>query len=175
MIIQKAERANLDTVAEIYSRIHTEEENGKTSTGWIRGIYPTRKTAEDALLRKDLFVGIDKGKVIGSAIINQTQPKAYYKGHWDIDAPEEKTMILHTLVVDPQYAGNGYGKAFIKNYEEYALSQGCPYLRIDTQEQNQRARSMYRNAGYMETDIVPCVFNGIDGVQLVLLEKYCGR
>ena len=33
-----------------------EEEKGLTTTGWIRNIYPTRKTAEDALERNDLFV-----------------------------------------------------------------------------------------------------------------------
>ncbi|CCX75214.1 acetyltransferase GNAT family [Dorea sp. CAG:105] len=30
---------------------------------------------------------------------------------------------------------------------------------------------MYKRFGYREADIVPCEFNGIPGVQLVLLEK----
>ena len=30
---------------------------------------------------------------------------------------------------------------------------------------------MYKRLGYREADIAPCVFNGIDGVNLVLLEK----
>ena len=30
---------------------------------------------------------------------------------------------------------------------------------------------MYQKLGYEEIGIVPCVFNGIEGVQLVLLEK----
>ena len=34
------------------------------------------------------------------------------------------------------------------------------------------ARAMYQKLGYEERGIVPCVFNGIPGVQLVCLEKY---
>ena len=47
----------------------------------------------------------------------------------------------------------------------------CPYLRMDTNAKNQAARKLYARLGYWEADIVPCVFNGIPGVQLVCLEK----
>jgi len=56
-------------------------------------------------------------------------------------------------------------------YEQYALQNGCFYLRMDTNARNTRARALYKSLGYTEPDIVPCVFNGIPGVQLVLLEK----
>ena len=56
-------------------------------------------------------------------------------------------------------------------YEEYAREQGCLYLRMDTNERNTVARAMYRGMGYREAGIVPCVFNGIPGVNLVCLEK----
>jgi len=34
---------------------------------------------------------------------------------------------------------------------------------------------MYKSLGYKEIGIVPCKFNGIDGVNLVLLEKKVNR
>lgn len=80
-------------------------------------------------------------------------------------------MVLHTLVIDPMLTGKGYGKSFVDFYETYAISQGCHYLRMDTQAKNKNARAMYKKLGYKEIDIVPCVFNGIKDVQLVLLEK----
>lgn len=49
MIFRKASAADVSAVEEIYNDIHTEEENGKLTIGWIRGIYPTRATAEGAL------------------------------------------------------------------------------------------------------------------------------
>ena len=60
---------------------------------------------------------------------------------------------------------------FIRFYEDYALQHGCTELRIDTNERNMAARAMYSKYGYQEIDIVPTTFNGIAGVNLVLLEK----
>lgn len=80
-------------------------------------------------------------------------------------------MVLHALVVEPACAGKGYGTTFVHFYEQYALEHGCPYLRMDTNVKNQAARRLYARLGYREADIVPCVFNGIAGVQLVCLEK----
>lgn len=80
-------------------------------------------------------------------------------------------MVLHTLVVSPRIKGVGYGTKFVAFYEQYALDHGCRYLRMDTNEKNQAARSLYRKLGYTEVGVVPTVFNGIEGVQLVCLEK----
>ena len=80
-------------------------------------------------------------------------------------------MVLHALVVSPKIKGKGYGTAFVDFYEKYALENGCPYLRMDTNAKNAAARSLYKKLGYIEVSTVPCVFNGIDGVQLVCLEK----
>ena len=44
-------------------------------------------------------------------------------------------------------------------------------LNQDTNENNKTARALYKKLGYKEISIVPCVFNGIEGVGLVLLEK----
>ena len=54
----------------------------------------------------------------------------------------------------------------------YALSHGCPELRMDTNARNAVARGLYKKLGYKEIGIVPTEFNGIPDVQLVLLEKH---
>ena len=46
-----------------------------------------------------------------------------------------------------------------------------PYLRLDTNAKNIRARRMYKALGYREIGIVDTTFNDIPGVELVLLEK----
>ena len=38
-------------------------------------------------------------------------------------------------------------------------------------DENTNARALYKKLGYKEIAIVPTVFNGIKGVNLVLLEK----
>ena len=171
MFFRKATENDICAIADIYEAIQTEAEAGRTSVGWIRGIYPTKKTAEAALLRGDLFVAEDSSGIAGTAIINRQQVDVYAGAPWEFPAPDSEIMVLHTLVISPSAFGKGFGKAFVKFYEDYALSQNCPYLRMDTNARNLRARAMYRKLGYREIGIVPCVFNRIADVQLVLLEK----
>lgn len=171
MVFRKATAKDISDIAEIYENIHTEEEAGRTSIGWIRGIYPTQATAEAALLREDLFVAEEQQKILGAAIINQQQVDVYADGNWEYPAEDSQVMVLHTLVIAPEAMGKGYGPQFVKFYEDYALSQNCCYLRMDTNARNARARALYKKLGYREIGTVPCVFNGIPGVPLVLLEK----
>lgn len=171
MIIRKATEQDISYISDIFSDIHTSEENGLVTIGWIRDIYPTRKTAEEALKRNDLFVTEQSGSIVGTAIINQQQVDTYQNANWKYIVPDNEIMVLHTLVISPQEAGKGYGKKFVSYYEEYARSHGCHYLRMDTNEKNINARALYKKLGYEEIDILPCIFNGIPDVHLVLLEK----
>lgn len=171
MQIRSAVGTDVAAIAEMYEAIHTEEEQGRAVIGWIRGVYPTRATAEAALLRGDLFVLEEEGCIVGAAVINQQQVDVYAGADWQHDAPDDEVMVLHTLVISPAAARRGYGRRFVQFYEEYALAHGCRYLRMDTNARNARARAMYGALGYREAGIAPCVFNGIEGVQLVLLEK----
>lgn len=171
MLIRKAKAEDISAVEKIYSDIHTETERGKSTSCWIRGVYPTRATAESAQKRDELFVMEDTGEVVASAVINQTQVEEYKFGKWSVDAKRHEIMVLHTLVVSPLSSGKGYGREFVSFYEEYAKKSGCRYLRMDTNEKNITARKLYKRIGYSEVGTVPCDFNGIKNVKMVLLEK----
>lgn len=174
-MIRKAALADIDAITSIYDHIHTSEEAGEATIGWLRGIYPERETALAALSRGDLFVQTDEIRgesvVVGTAVLNQVQVDVYCGAPWNYDVPDDQVMVMHTLVIDPDVKGRGYGRRFTEYYEQYALSKGCHYLRIDTNARNTAARAFYKKLGYEEIDIVPCEFNGIPDVKLVLLEK----
>ena len=168
MNIRKATETDLDIISSIYDEIHTAEESGQLTIGWMRDIYPTRKTAEESIVRGDMFVLDDSG-ILGSAIINRLQVDAYSGAPWEYQT--DQVCVLHTLVISPKAEGRGYGRAFVSFYEQWAYNHGLPELRLDTNARNKTARAMYRKMGYKEIGIVPTVFNGIEGVDLVLLEK----
>ncbi len=174
MIIRKARKSDIDGIEAIYERIHDAEEQGLSTVGWVRGVYPTRKTAEDALGRDDLFVMTDDEQVVAAAIINQIQVPEYRDAAWKHDTADNEVMVLHALVVDPQVKGKGLGRAFVAFYESNAKQHGCPALRMDTNAKNTRARKLYQHLGYEEVGVVSSVFNGIPDVKLVCLEKYLG-
>ena len=173
-MIRKAVSSDLQAIADLYEKAHDAEEAGIIHTGWQRGVYPTKDTVQAGLDRDDLFVMEEDGKIIGAGVINQLQVDVYEKGSWEYPAKDDQVMVFHTLFIDPACQHKGCGREFLKYYEDYAKEHGCPYLRFDTNEHNLRARKLYKELGYKEIGIVPTVFNGIEGVGLVLLEKYVG-
>ena len=171
LMFRKALPSDLDAICSIYDAIHGREETGRTTTGWVRSIYPTRTTAQLAIQSGDLFVLEQQGRVVASARINQIQGEEYKLANWSFDVDNSKVMVLHTLAVHPGCFGCGLGSRFVSFYEDYAIQQGCTCLRLDTNVRNTAARALYKKLGYEERSIVPCVFNGIEGVQLVCMEK----
>lgn len=170
-MIRKAAARDIGPIAAIYDGIHDAEEAGLLTTGWLRGIYPTRRTAEDALARDDLFVLEEDGTVFGAAILNRQQVDVYGQGDWRYPAADDEILVIHTLVIAPSASGRGLGREFIEFYEKYARDLGCTVLRLDTNSRNAAARRFYESLGYEEAGAVPTVFNGIPGVDLVLIEK----
>ena len=88
MEIRRADIKDIDQIEEIYDHIHDEIEAGRASIGWIREIYPVRKTAMDAISRGDLFVMTDGSRVIASAIINRIQVPEYRYACWKYQTEE---------------------------------------------------------------------------------------
>lgn len=168
MKIRKALDTDLDAIETIYDEIHTAGEQGLLTTGWLRDVYPTRKTAEESIRRGDMFV-LEDGKVIGAGIINRTQVDVYSGAPWEYES--DRVCVLHTLVISPRVSGKGYGSAFVAFYEKLAAEHDLPELRMDTNARNLAARALYKKLGYKEIAVVPTTFNGIPGVKLVLLEK----
>ena len=72
---------------------------------------------------------------------------------------------------DPSYKGRGCATRFVHFYEDLGRKRNCTALRMDTNERNAAARSLYAGLGYKEVGIVSCDFNGIPGIRLVCLEK----
>ena len=172
-MIRKANCENdIKKAAEIYEKIQKLELEGVYHTGWKLGIYPTYKTADTAYSADELYVFEDEnGNIAASAIINHKCPDSYKEGKWNTEADGKEILVLHTLSVDPDVKGKGIGKQFVAFYEDMARKLFCKTLRMDTNKTNSAARALYKKLGFAEVGIVPCEFNGLEGVNLVLLEK----
>ncbi len=109
--------------------------------------------------------------LLKSSMLMGIQVEEYKKASWSFEAEDSKVMVLHTLAIHPNAARRGLGTRFVAFYEDYAAQMGCTCLRMDTNVRNTAARTLYKKLGYKEASVVPCTFNGIEGVDLVCLEK----
>lgn len=57
-------------------------------------------------------------------------------------------LNIHDLAVLPQYRGKGIGRALLAGAEEHARQRGCCKLTLEVQEDNTRARALYRRFGF---------------------------
>lgn len=170
--IRKATLNDIDSVTEIYRKIHTLEETGKVSIGWNSKVYPIRETALDALQADTLFVMTINDVVVASAIINQEQPSAYLSMDWSFPAPDDKVGVLHTLVVDPDFGKQGLGKAFVSFFENYCKEHSYAVVRLDTQVKNTGPFNMYLNLGYKLAGVCDTPFQNLPyNVELAMFEK----
>lgn len=170
-MIRKATEADLDKIEEIYNEVLTAEEAGYVTTGWIRGVYPTRNVAEKALTCGTLYVLEDEGEIVATAKIDREQVAEYRFADWKYPAEDDHVLVLHTLIVSPSASNKGYGTQMVSFYEQTAKERGCRVLRMDTNEKNTAARVLYKKLGYREAGALPCNFNGIPDVIMICLEK----
>jgi GNAT superfamily N-acetyltransferase len=57
-------------------------------------------------------------------------------------------LNVHDLAVIPKYRGMGVGRALLQAAEQHARLEGCCKLTLEVQEDNARARALYRSFGF---------------------------
>jgi ribosomal protein S18 acetylase RimI-like enzyme len=57
-------------------------------------------------------------------------------------------LNIHDLAVVPKYRGMGVGRALLQAAEEHARRAGCCKMTLEVQDDNTRARALYRRCGF---------------------------
>ena len=140
--------ADLDSIEEGYIEHFAYEKKYGAYTVFQEGVYPTRKVAETALQNRALYVYEENGIVLGSVILDEQQPEECKKIEWPSNAPNEKVMIIHLLMVRPSAAGKGIGTHMVNHAIDIAKQHFCAVVRLDTGEQNVPAASLYKKLGF---------------------------
>lgn len=165
-----ATQEDIPAIAAIYDKILA----APNPTGWEAGVYPTAKTAADAVACGDMFVLCQGEQVLAAARLNSEELPVYADAPWVDTRLPGGVLVIHTLVVDPAARGLGLARRFVSFYEEEARRLGCLNLRLDTNLGNIPARTLYKSQGFREAAVITAEFNGIAGTPLVLLEKRPG-
>lgn len=130
-------------------RVHDGLEAGTNHPGWVRGLYPTVDNVRAAYEAGSLFLLREtSGGIAGLVILNHDPEGAYSRVAWGAELSYDDVLVVHTLAIHPDKAGQGLGSLIMKKAEEYARQTGIKAIRLDAWEHNVPANKLYTRAGY---------------------------
>lgn len=160
-MIREALSADIKSVENIYNELLKYESEHGAFTAWQSGVYPTGKTAENALSAGSLYVLDDSDEICASIILNQIQPEEYVKIKWNYIAKADEVLVVHLLCVPPSKSGLGYGTKMMEFAVQKGRHMNCKVIRLDTGLQNKPAIALYRKLGFEITASANISIGGI--------------
>jgi GNAT superfamily N-acetyltransferase len=92
-----------------------------------------------------VFCAVDGNKIVGMVSILFTVSTA----------EGGRAALLEDLIVRPEFRGQGIGKQLLNEAISGARSAGCLRLTVLTDAINDRAQSLYQQAGFIRSTMVP--------------------
>ena len=142
-MIRKATEKDILTIAKLYDDIIDFQNANGSFMSWIKGVYPTKATADEALKLDTLYVYDLNGFVFGSVILDCIQPKEYTSIKWQTASDTRPALIVHTLCVDPEHMGLGIASEMLNYAKKLAQQLNCSSIRLATNSKNIGAIHLY--------------------------------
>lgn len=139
---------HIDEIELLYNKLNDYLEMHINYPGWKKGIYPIRENAVEGISEGNLFIAKYLDKIVGSVILSHKPEAAYEKAAWLIDADYDDIIVIHTLVVHPDYIHCGVGKAIMDFAVEYSSGIQAKSIRLDVYEGNIPAIHLYEKCGF---------------------------
>jgi GNAT superfamily N-acetyltransferase len=107
--------------------------------------YPNAAAFERDVDQGWLWIAEVQGQVAAAAAITTEQEPEYAEVGWD---PNERAVVVHRLLVDAAFRGQGLAAALMRQAEEVARSWGIAVLRVDTNRENIATQRLFPRLGY---------------------------
>lgn len=142
--IEKGNLSNIDEIFQLYQ--DAKEELDKHGIfQWTKN-YPTRSIVEADLRNKVLFVLKNNEEIIGAITISEDQEAEYKNINWKFN--ETKVLVIHRLVIAPQFQRNGYAKKLMDFAENLAKENNYTSIKLDAYSKNENVVRFYEKRKY---------------------------
>jgi ribosomal protein S18 acetylase RimI-like enzyme len=142
-MIRKATEKDVISIARLYDDVIEYQSANGSYMSWIKGVYPTKATADTALALETLYVYDLKGSIFGSVILDCIQPEDYKNISWITKLSERPALVIHTLCVDPAHMGMGIASEMLSFAKKLAKELDCSSIRLATNSKNTGAIHLY--------------------------------
>lgn len=112
---------------------------------------------QQALIEEDLA-----GEIMTQLIVSVDGRPFAYAQHCEVHEWGESPFFhlprgsraIDPFIGEPDLLGRGHGSVFLRLLCEEMIAGGAPFIGIDPDEDNHRARQAYRNAGFVGEEVV---------------------
>ncbi|NIK11965.1 GNAT family N-acetyltransferase [Alkalibacillus almallahensis] len=147
MMIREATERDLDQIEEIVGEAkQVMAQAGLTQWGET---YPLREHYEKDLHNQELYVFEQDQQIIGVACISNKGHEEYHEIAW---SEADAFLCLKRVAVSPQARQKGVGLAFYEYAEQLAAQRDIPYIRTDTNGENEAALRLFQKGNYTLVD-----------------------
>lgn len=148
-MIRKATENDITAIAKLYNDVIDYQSRNGGYMSWIKNVYPTQKTASDALLLNTLYVYERNNKIAGSVIFDCIQPIEYKAINWKTASDTRDALVIHTLCVDPDHMGMGIATEMLSFAKKLSENLNCSSIRLATNSKNTGAINLYEKNGFI--------------------------
>ncbi|MDR0915683.1 MAG: GNAT family N-acetyltransferase [Oscillospiraceae bacterium] len=153
LTIRRAEIRQIDEIVELFGAVcDALAAAPAVSTGWRRGMYPTREHVVADVADGTLFAAESDCKIVGVATFDGNIPESYSDFAWRVDAADGDVLTVHRLAVHPEFRGLSVARALLDHAETHARTLGKRAIRFDTYHKNVAAAMLYTSCGYTHVD-----------------------
>ena len=145
MIIEKAKIECLDEIFHIYKNA-VDLLNEKNIHQWDE-VYPSKDNIEQDILKGQMYIGIENGKIMSAAVINKDFDEQYSNGNWLYD----NFVVIHRVCVNPLHQNQKIGQRTMNLIEDLLKNMGVESIRLDAFSENPHSLHMYEKIGYKKT------------------------
>lgn len=154
LIIVLANENDIDEIELLYNDLNDALESGVNYPGWKKGVYPIKSDVIKGISEGNLYVARYRNKIVGTIILNHEYESAYNDVEWKVESDYNKTLVIHTLAVNPNYFRLKIGRKLLEFASRFAKKSNMKSIRLDVYEKNEPAIKLYERCGYVYIDTV---------------------
>ncbi len=139
---------------------------------WQKDIYPSQEFLKNAIKNHEIYFAKDEsvGAITVCMVVNHNYNEGYKTVRWSLDATDEELLVIHTLGVADQYAGNGLAKQAVTEVINMAKEQGIKTIRMDVLEHNIPAQRAYERLGFKCVETINMYYDDTGWTNFMMYE-----
>lgn len=134
-----------------------------------KGGFPDEQMIKDSINQHNQFIGIENNQIVAAYIMNHECDEAYRSVRWSVEVKDSEIMVIHALLVLPEYGGRGYSKQLVQHAINTARKNKQKVICLDCIEGNEIPQKMYVSFGFKYINTVEITYVDISVPKKFLL------